>query len=54
MMYLLSHILDESSQRFPDKEAMRFNGQAMTYGDWLRRANALAATLAELGVRREF
>ncbi len=50
MITLLSHILDESTQRFPDKDALRFNGQALTYGAWLQRANALAATLADQGV----
>ncbi len=52
MLYLLSHILDESAARFPDKEAMRCNGQALTYAGWLARANALAQVLADQGVRR--
>ncbi|MBI5302114.1 MAG: amino acid adenylation domain-containing protein [Chloroflexi bacterium] len=52
MIYLLSHILDESAQRYPDHPAMRFAGQTLTYGEWHRRANALARVLVEQGVRR--
>lgn len=52
MIYLLSHILDQSAARFADKEAMRCNGQALTYAGWQARANALARVLADQGVRR--
>jgi amino acid adenylation domain-containing protein len=52
MLYLLSHILDQSASRFPDKEAMRCNGHAMTYAEWEARANALASVLVSQGVRR--
>jgi amino acid adenylation domain-containing protein len=52
MIYLLSHILDESAARFPDKEAMCCNGKALTYAGWLARANALAQVLVDQGVRR--
>ena len=52
MIYLLSHILEESAQRYPDHSAMRFANQTLTYGEWHRRANALARVLVEQGVRR--
>lgn len=52
MIYLLSHILEHSAERYPAHEAMRFNGQALTYAEWHRRASNLARALAEQGVRR--
>jgi amino acid adenylation domain-containing protein len=52
MIYLLSHILDQSAQRFPNKEALRFNDRSLTYVEWLRRADALAAILVDQGVQR--
>lgn len=52
MINLLHQILDESAQRHADHEAMRFGGRALTYGEWLRQADALAAALVEGGVRR--
>lgn len=52
MLYLLSHILPESAARFPEREAMRFNGQALTYAEWHQRASNLASVLVEQGVRR--
>jgi amino acid adenylation domain-containing protein len=52
MLYLLPHILDQGADRYPDHEAMRFNGQALTYAEWHRRAGNLARVLAEQGVRR--
>jgi amino acid adenylation domain-containing protein len=51
-LHLLSHILDRSADRFPDKDAVRFNGQALTYAEWATRANALASALIAQGVRR--
>jgi len=51
-LHLLSHILDRSADRFPDKDAVRFNGQALTYAEWATRANALASALIAQGVER--
>ncbi len=50
-LYLLSHILDHAADRDPDHEAMRWNGRALTYAAWHRRATALARALADQGVR---
>jgi amino acid adenylation domain-containing protein len=51
-LYLLSHILDRSADRFPDKDAVRFNDHALTYAEWALRANALASALVTQGVKR--
>jgi amino acid adenylation domain-containing protein len=50
--YLLSHLIDRAAERFPDKTALRFDGQSLTYAEWVRRADALAGALAERGVKR--
>ena len=52
MIYLLSHILDRSAEQFPDHEAFRCEGQALTYAELSRRANGLAHWLIEQGVQR--
>lgn len=52
MHYLLSHSLDHWSERAPERDAMRFGQAALTYGEWLRRADALARALSEQGVRK--
>ena len=52
MSYLISHIIDNTAERTPDREAFRFDGNGITYAELVRRCNALANTLAELGVKR--
>lgn len=52
MIYLLSQILDSASNRFPNHQAFRCEGKAITYAELLRRANGLAHWLVENGVRR--
>ncbi|MEL6327857.1 MAG: amino acid adenylation domain-containing protein [Cyanobacteria bacterium J06626_23] len=52
MMYLLSQILDRSAERFPQREAFRFEGEGLTYEQLLLRANGLALMLVNHGVRR--
>jgi acyl-CoA synthetase (AMP-forming)/AMP-acid ligase II len=52
MIYLIPHILDSGAERYPEHEAMRFLGQALTYSQWAGRANALARLLVDQGVRR--
>lgn len=51
MIARLHEILDESAHRDAQKVAMRFGSAALTYGEWLRRANTLARVLVEEGVR---
>lgn len=52
MIYLLSQILDRSAERFPDREAFRCDGEGLTYGELLQRANGLAHWLVDHGVKR--
>jgi amino acid adenylation domain-containing protein len=52
MIYLIPHILDSAAERYPEHEAMRFLGQALTYSQWAGRANALARLLVDQGVQR--
>ncbi len=52
MTYLLQHLLSESASRFPDHEAVRFEGQSLTYKELESLTNRVARQLAELGVQR--
>jgi acyl-coenzyme A synthetase/AMP-(fatty) acid ligase len=52
MRYLLPHIIDETAERFPDKEAFRFYDQSLTYAELAQQANRLANLLVEQGVKR--
>jgi amino acid adenylation domain-containing protein len=52
MSFLLSHLLTESAARWPDREALRFQGQGVTYGQLDRLTSQLARTLRAIGVRR--
>ncbi len=52
MAFLLSHTIDQSAERFPDQDAFRFSGQRLTYAELVKRANSLARTLIEQGVKR--
>ncbi len=49
---LLHDYLAESASRLPDKVALVFGGQRVTYRELAARAAALASTLVELGVER--
>lgn len=52
MTYLLPHLLMESARRLPEKEAIRFQGQGMTYGELDRVTNQVARALMRAGARR--
>ena len=52
MAYTLPQLLTESAKRFPEKEALHFNGEGMTYADLEARTNQVANLLAEKGVRK--
>lgn len=52
MAYLLQHLLTESANRIPAKEAIRFQGQALTYAELDTVTNQVARTLQAAGVRR--
>ena len=48
----LWHNLATSAARYPDKDALVFFGQAVSYRDFVDQAERLAGTLHALGVRR--
>jgi len=49
--YLLQHLLMNTAQRYPDKEAIIFNERSITYDELEKWSNQLALALSELGVR---
>lgn len=52
MKFLIQHCLDHTAERFPDKTLFRFDEQAATYAEIVRRSNALAHFLRRLGVKK--
>lgn len=52
MIYLLPHIIDESASKYPENEAMRFNGQGLRYAELARLTDNLAHVLVDQGVRK--
>ena len=52
MAYLLHHLLSESAARLPEKEAVRFEGQGLSYSDLDGLTNQLARALKIAGVNR--
>ena len=51
MAYLLHQLLMESAKRLPDKAAVRFKGQELTYSQLDKQTNQVAWTLRQIGVR---
>ncbi|QND46511.1 amino acid adenylation domain-containing protein (plasmid) [Rhizobium lusitanum] len=49
----LSQLLEDSFVSFASKEALRFDGQSLTYAELDRRTAALAEALVERGARRD-
>ena len=52
MAFLLHQLLSESAAKYPDKEAIAFRDQSMTYAELERETNKLAHTLLGIGVDR--
>lgn len=52
MVYLLQNLLTNSAERFPERIAVRFNGDSMTYKQLDRLSDQLALVLQENGVKR--
>jgi amino acid adenylation domain-containing protein len=52
MAYLLHQLLRESAIKFPDREAIRFNGAGMTYSRLNNLTDQVAAALQKAGVQR--
>ena len=52
MLFLLPQTLDNMADRRPEREAVRFSGQCLTYSALASLANGLALLLLEQGVKR--
>lgn len=52
MIRLLQHLLPESASRFPDRTAVRFGEERLTYAELEDQAGRLAAALLDAGVRK--
>jgi amino acid adenylation domain-containing protein len=50
--YLLHQAVENAADRYPDREAVRFSGERLTYAELLGRTNRLARVLREQGVMR--
>jgi len=48
--YLLHHLLEESAQRFPDRDAVVFKDHAMTYSELNHRSSQISSALEKMGV----
>ena len=52
MLWLLPQAIDGTAERHPDRDAVRFGGQGLTYGQLAERSNGLAEILRSRGLRR--
>jgi long-chain acyl-CoA synthetase len=52
MMWLVHHFLENSARQYPDKTALIFREQRLTYAEVEVRSNALSHALIERGVKR--
>ena len=50
--FLLTHAVTAGAERSPDKEAVRYSGNSLSYAELESRTNSLARTLIENGVSR--
>ena len=50
--FLLQHLLMNTAERYPEKEAVIFDEQSITYEDLEKRSNQLARALTRLGVKK--
>lgn len=51
MLYLLHQIVDRSADRYPDRDAFCYGSDALSYRALAQRANGLAGTLHDEGVK---
>ncbi|MDY7095007.1 MAG: amino acid adenylation domain-containing protein [Acidobacteriota bacterium] len=49
---LLHHLLDQAAQRRPEADAVRCDGESLSWGELYRRANGIAQALQETGLGR--
>lgn len=52
MIYLIHQLVMSVAERHPDREAVRFGDQTLTYAELVNKSSRLAALLHERGVRR--
>ena len=52
MLYLLPHAVDRAAMRAPDREAIRYAGESLTYAGLAERTDRLAGLLRAQGVGR--
>ena len=52
MAFLLHQLLSETTVKYPDKEAIVFKDQSMTYSELERETNKLAYSLSGIGIER--
>lgn len=52
MAYLLNHLLSRSAATYPERDAVRMGGVALSYAELDRQTNQAARALQALGVRR--
>lgn len=52
MMYTLPHIIEQSAEKFPKKEAFRFLNQSIGYAELNKKANQLSNYLVNVGVKK--
>src|SRR3990172_11173363 len=52
MTFLLHHLLSESAQKYPDKKAVIYKNESITYQELEQTSNKLAHALIETGVSR--
>ncbi len=50
--YLIPHAIEQSAERYPDHEALRCQGQSLTYAELESGSNKLARLLIDQGVRK--
>lgn len=48
----MPHIIEQSANRLPDKQAFRFGDSFLTYEDLVQKANQIAKLLADFGVKK--
>ena len=52
MAYLLHQLLSDSAAKYPDKDALAFKDQTVTYAELEIETNKLAHSLADIGIER--
>lgn len=52
MVYLLHHLLSDSAAKYPDKDALAFKDQTMTYAELEKESSKLADGLSKIGINR--